>query len=103
MLAVGLGCVKLLQSRSVNAIFTLFKPPAKVAHPVVALEADLLDDRLGNVLDRDLLVLTDAQDDRRNLVVLSQRPDEELGKVARVDELSKRAAGAGDVEGCAAF
>ena len=67
-------------------------------HRVLAGEADSLDDRVGDLLDRDLLLLANGEDDRVNLVVLLELPDEQLGEVARVDELAQGLARARDDE-----
>lgn len=40
-----------------------------------------------------------GEDDGLDVVVLAELPDEELGEVARVDELPQGLAGAGDDEG----
>jgi len=92
-------------------------------HRNLALELDRLDDGLGDLLDRDLVLLANREDDRVDLGVLCdgtrsgvstrsrarpsyvgggrtlELPDEELGEVARVDELPQGRARAGDGEG----
>jgi hypothetical protein len=44
-----------------------------------------------------------AKGDRLNVVVFSQHPDEQLGEVVRVDELTERLACAGNDEGRVIF
>ena len=65
---------------------------------VLSLEAHSLDDRVRDILDRHLLVLADRENERLNVVVIAQLPDEELREVARVDELPERLARAPDDE-----
>lgn len=77
----------------------VFARAASSTYAVITGETDLLDDRLGNLLDRDFLILADAENDGADLVILAKRPDEELGEIPRVDELTQWATGAGDVEG----
>jgi hypothetical protein len=68
-------------------------------HLVLALEPDRLDDGIGDLLDRDLVRLADGEDEWVDLLVGPEHPDEELGEVARVDELPEGRAGARDGEG----
>ena len=65
---------------------------------VLSLEAHSLDDRVRDILDRHLLVLADRENERLNVVVVAQLPDEELREVARVNELPERLARAPDDE-----
>jgi hypothetical protein len=50
-------------------------------HGNLALETNSLDDRLGNLLDRDLVLLTDGEDDGVDLGVLCERR-KALGQLA---------------------
>ena len=56
---------------------------------ILTLEAHSLDDRVRDILDRHLLVLADRENERLDVVVVAQLPDEELREVARVDELAE--------------
>ncbi len=60
---------------------------------VLAREAHRADDRIRGLPDAHLLVLADGEDERLDVVVLAQHPDEELREVARVDELPQGLAG----------
>ena len=66
---------------------------------VLAREADRLDDRVRNLLDRYLFVLAHGEDEWLDRVVVAQHPHEELREVARIDKLPQRLAGAPDDEG----
>ena len=64
-LAIGLGCVK--------AVF--------------AGEANGLNDCIRGLLNRHLLILAHGEDKRLDRIIVAQHPHEELGEIARVDEL----------------
>lgn len=58
-----------------------------------------LGDGAGHVADGDLVLLTDREDDGVRGVVGAHGPDDELGQIARVDELPQRGARTPDGEG----
>jgi hypothetical protein len=65
---------------------------------VVPVVPNGLDDGVRNLLDRHLFVFSHGEDDGRDVVVLAELPDEELGEIPRVNELPERLAGAGNDE-----
>lgn len=67
---------------------------------IISFESNFFDNCIGDLLDAHLLVLTDRENQWFDVVVVAQLPDEELGKVTRVDELSQRLSGTGDDKWC---
>jgi len=70
---------------------------------IFALESDGFDDRVRHLFDAHLFVFTHGQDDRFNIVVLPQHPNEQLGEIVGIDELPEGLARTGDDEGCIIF
>jgi len=56
---------------------------------VLSLEVNSTNNGISNILDRNLILLTHRENDRLGFLVFTQDPDEELGKITRVDELTE--------------
>lgn len=61
----------------------------------------MLDNGVGDVLDGDLVGLTNTEDDGVDLLVAPEHPNKELGQISGVNELAQRLAGAAHGEGSA--
>jgi hypothetical protein len=67
----------------------------------LALKVVGVEDHPADGLDADLVLLVDRENDGLDLLVLARRPDEELGQIERVDELTEGLPRSPDFKGLA--